>query len=144
MNNPSTMPPMMSSIPNQPSPYANYQYQGDVSGSLPAGSYRQSGLGIASLILSILIGIMLFAAICFAGFMEASTSGGMSDDSPFLVLIGLFVIAGMFGNFVGIVLAAVGLAQKNRAKTVSVIGLSLNIMCLLGVAALMVIGTVAE
>ncbi len=115
-----------------------------MSGSMPAGSYRQSGLGIASLILSILIGIMLFVAICVAGFMEASTSGGVSDDSPILVLIGLFVIAGMFGNFVGIVLAAVGLAQKNRAKTVSVIGLSLNIMCLLGVVALMVLGTVAD
>ncbi len=144
MNNPSTMPPMMSSIPDQPSPYANYQYQGELSESLLPGSHRQSGLGIASLILSILIGIMLFAAICVAGFMEAATPGGVSDDSPFLVLVGLFVLAGMFGNFVGIVLAAVGLAQKKSAKTVSVIGLSLNIMCLLGVAALMVIGTVAE
>ena len=144
MNNPSSMPPMMSSIPDQPSPYANYQYQGDMSESLPPCSYRQSGLGIASLILSILMGIMLFVAVCFAGFMEASTPGGMSDDSPFLVLIGLFVLVGMFGNFVGIVLAAVGLAQKNRAKTVSVIGLSLNIMCLLGVVALMVLGTVAD
>ncbi len=144
MNNPSTMPPMMSTIPSEPASYSSFHYQDDVSGSLPAGSYRQSGLGIASLILSILIGLMLFVAVCFAGFMEASTPGGMADESPFLVLIGLFILAGMFGNFVGIVLAAVGLAQKNRAKTVSVIGLSLNIMCLLGVAALMVIGTVAD
>ena len=143
MNNQSTTPPQMQSIPDQPSPYANYQYQGDMSGSLPADSYRQSGLGIASLILSILIGIMLFVAICVAGFMEASTPGGVSDDSPILVLVGLFVLAGMVGNLVGIVLAAVGLAQKDRAKIVSVIGLSLNIMCLLGVAALMVIGIMA-
>ena len=135
---------MMSSIPSEPESYSSFNYQSDVSESLPAGSYRQSGLGIASLILSILIGIMLFVAICFAGFMEAATPGGVSDDSPILVLIGLFVIAGMFGNLVGIVLAAVGLAQKNRAKAVSVIGLSLNIMCLLGVVALMVLGTVAE
>ena len=144
MNNPSTMPPMMSSIPSEPASYSSYNYQDDVSGSLTAGSFRQSGLGIASLILSILIGLMLFVAICFAGFMEASTPGGMADDSPFLVLIGLFVLAGMFGNFVGIVLAAVGLAQKDRAKSVSVIGLSLNVMCLLCVIFLMVLGTVAE
>lgn len=143
MNNPSTMPPLMSSIPNEPSPYASFQYQGAVSEPLPGGGIRQSGLGIASLILGILTAIMLFATICFAGYMEAATPGGMTDDSPILVLVGLFILAGMFGNFVGVILAAVGLAQKDRAKSVSVIGLCLNIMCLLGVVALMVLGTVA-
>lgn len=143
MNNPSTMPPMMSSIPSEPASYSSFQYQGDVRGSLQSGSFRQSGLGIASLILSILIGIMLFVTICFAGYMEAATPGGMTDDSPILVLVGLFILAGMFGNFVGVILAAVGLAQKDRAKSVSVIGLCFNVMCLLGVAALMVLGTVA-
>ena len=76
MNNPSPMPPLMTSIPNEHTPYANYQYAGDFNQCLPGESLKQSGLGIASLILCILIGIMLFAAICVAGFMEAATPGG--------------------------------------------------------------------
>lgn len=143
MNSPLPMPPQMTSIPNEPSPYASYQYQGDFNQPTPDESIKQSGLGIASLILGVLFAIMLFATICIAGYMEASTPGGMTDDSPVLVLVGLFILAGMFGNFVGVILAAVGLAQKKRAKSVSVIGLSLNVLCLLGVVALMVVGTVA-
>lgn len=102
---------------------------------------RQSGLGLTSLFMSLVIGLGMIAAVFYAGFLESTTPGGIDEESSVAIFVGLVILIGMLGNFIGIVLAAVGLAQRDRAKTAAVLGLSFNAVCLVGIIGLMILGT---
>ena len=68
----------------------------------------QSGLGIASLILSVISGVGLFFIVVVAGIIETSTPGGMDVNSAEAMLIGL----SLFG-FIFTALLALGLGAKS-------------------------------
>jgi hypothetical protein len=84
---------------------------------------KHSGLGIASFILSITSGIFLFLLFVVAGMMEASTRGGMSEDSPAAMLIRLFMFGFMFLALIALGLGIGGLFQSNRLKIFAVLGI---------------------
>ena len=54
---------------------------------------KQSGLGIASFILSILCGLLIFVMFIIAGVMEASSPGGIDERSAGAVVLGLIEAA---------------------------------------------------
>jgi hypothetical protein len=78
--------------------------------------------------------------IVVAGVMEATTPGGVDEQSPQVMLLGLVILAGMLAALVGAVLAIIGLTERNRYKAFPMVGLLFNGLILLGVIALMVIG----
>lgn len=101
---------------------------------------KHSRLGIVSFIMGLVIGLSEFAMIIIAGVLEITTPGGVDEQSPQVMLLGLVIIAGMLGALVGAVLGIIGLTERNRYKAFPVLGLAFNGLILLGVIALMVIG----
>jgi hypothetical protein len=105
-----------------------------------APAVKHSGLGIAALILSILIGTTEFVMIVVAAIIESASEGGMDEDSVGAIVLGLIVIGGCFLAFVGLILGVAGLFQKDRKKVFPVLGTAFNAMILLAVAGLIIIG----
>ena len=105
---------------------------------------RTSGLGIASFTLGILAGIATFALIGFAGYVELSTPGGMNEESPIAVIVGLGMFAIIGLCFIGGALGVAALFQSNRTRVFSILGIILNVMVVLGLVGLGVIGMAME
>jgi mannose/fructose/N-acetylgalactosamine-specific phosphotransferase system component IID len=101
---------------------------------------KHSGLGIASFIISLAMGICVFFLLVIAGIMEVSTPGGMDEESPAAVIIGLFIIAALIVTLIGIGFGIAGLIQKNRNKNFSILGVIFNTLITLGVIVIMTIG----
>lgn len=104
---------------------------------------KHSGLGIASFILSVAVGIFDFVLVAFAGLVEASTPGGMDEESVIAILIGIFILGGLAANLAGTGLGVAGLVQRDRRKVFSVLGLAFNVAIVFGIIGLMILGTMA-
>ena len=83
---------------------------------------KHSRLGIASFITSIVSGILIFLVIVIAGVMEASTPGGMDEESAGAVMVGLFLFAFLGAALVALGLGIGGLLQKERKKIFAILG----------------------
>lgn len=103
---------------------------------------KQSGLGIASFAIGLAAGVLEFLCIVGAGALEVSTPGGIDKNSPVVVMIGLAILAGFPVALFGIGLGIAGLFQR-RKKVFSVLGIVMNILVILGVALILVVGTMA-
>jgi hypothetical protein len=101
---------------------------------------RHSGLGIASFILSLVVGCFLFLLVVTAGVMEVSTPGGMDENSPLTVVLGLLIIGGMFAALVAFALGVAGLFQPSRAKVFAVLGAVFSALTIAGVGVVMIVG----
>jgi hypothetical protein len=105
---------------------------------------KHSGMGIASFLVSLVIGVGVFFIILIAGVVKATNPESLPDESIGTALIGLFVIACLFVNLIGIGLGIAGLVQKNRKRIFSVLGTIINGIVLLGVGSLILIGIMAK
>jgi hypothetical protein len=83
---------------------------------------KHSGLGIASFITSIISGIILFTLVGIAGFLQATTPGGLDENSAAAVIIGLLLFAFVGALLVALGLGIGGLVQKERKKIYAVLG----------------------
>jgi hypothetical protein len=101
---------------------------------------KHSGLGIASFIISIFLGIFDFFLVVIAGVVEATSPGGMDEKSAIAVVLGLLLFLGFGLSLVGIGLGIAGLIQKNRKKLFSVLGFIFNLAVVLVVLGIMVLG----
>ena len=88
---------------------------------------KHSGIGIASFMISIVSGLFLFLLVAIAGIIEATTPGGIDEESPVEIVLGLGIILGFGLNLVGIGLGIAGVIQKNRKRTFAVLGLVFNL-----------------
>ncbi len=104
---------------------------------------KHSGLGIASFIVSLMVGAVEFLVIMAAGIIEATTPGGMDEQSMAAIVVGLFILGGLMANMAGVGLGIAGLVQRDRKKVFSTLGLVFNGTAILGIVMLMVIGTMA-
>ncbi len=104
------------------------------------GLSKHSGLGIASFVVSLLMGASEFLLIMVAGILETATPGGLNEESLAAIFIGLLVIAGLFANLAGVGLGIAGLVQRDRKKVFSTLGVVFNGMIILGLVLLLIIG----
>ncbi len=105
---------------------------------------KHSGLGIASFVISLAMGVYFILVVFVAAVMEAATPGGMPETSPVLAIVGLFAFLGLFGCVVGIGLGIAGMFQKNRKRVFSILGLIINGLIVLGVLAAAIAGSLVE
>ncbi|MEJ2497014.1 MAG: hypothetical protein P8Y43_05990 [Sulfurovaceae bacterium] len=77
---------------------------------------KHSGIGIASFVISIVAGILIFIVLAIAGSIEASTPGGIDENSTEAVMIGLAIIGLLFLNVLSVGLGIGVLLQKERKK----------------------------
>ena len=108
-------------------------------GPLPAPK-RHSRRGIASFVLAAATGLFMFALVALAGIIEVSTPGGMDEESPAAIVIGLLFILGGCLCLAGLGLGVAGLFDGNRKRVFSVLGLTFNALTILGVLVLLVVG----
>ena len=102
-----------------------------------------SGLGIASFVVSIVAGILLFLVIAVVGLMELSTPGGLEEDSAEILLIGVLAIAGVGAALLGLGLGVAGLLQKGRDTTFAVLGSVFSFAGIMGMIFLVLLGLTA-
>lgn len=104
---------------------------------------KHSGLGIASFILSLVCGLMIFVLFVVAGVIEVSTPGGMDEESAAAIIIGLLIFLDFFILLVAIGLGIGGLIQKERKRLFAILGLVFSIGILFTTMLLMLIGLTA-
>ena len=101
---------------------------------------KHSGIGIASFIISIVNGLFLFLLTAIAGIIETTTPGGMNEESPTAIVVGLLLFLGLGLNLVGTGLGIAGVMQKNHKRIFAVLGLVFNLGVIILVIAIMTIG----
>ena len=106
----------------------------------PTAAPGQSGLGIASLILSIVSALAIFMLVVLAGVVESTTPGGMDENSTEAMLIGLFLVGFMGAALLGLGLGIGGLVQQNRNKTLAIVGTVLSAVTLVGSMSIILLG----
>ncbi len=101
---------------------------------------KHSGIGIASFIISTVVGLLAFLLIIVAGVMEASTPGGIDENSSSAVVVGLLIIGVLGIDVVALGLGIGGLMQKDRRKIFSVLGVVFSTTTVVGIILMIVIG----
>jgi len=99
-----------------------------------------SGLGIASLILGVLCGVGAFGLLVAAGVMESSTPGGMNEESPAAIVLGLALFAVMGLCLMGGLLGIFGVVQSQRKKVFAILGLAANGLVFFGLVGIILLG----
>jgi cytochrome b561 len=110
----------------------------------PQPVHKHSGMGIASFVISIVAGLIIFLLVVMAAVLTVRSGGQMNEESPEAVVIGCSMFAGMILYLIGVGLAIGGLCQRNRYKVFSVLGLIFNLAFLLGIVGLMIVGLIAS
>ena len=105
---------------------------------------KHSGLGIASFALSLLMSAGIFFIIMAAGVIETARPGGLDENSPAAVVIGLIVLAAGFANLVAMGLGIAGLFQKDRNKVFAILGTCFATLATILTAAVIVVGLMAS
>jgi len=96
---------------------------------------KHSGIGIASFITSIVVGILIFFVIVVSGVMAVS----MPSEGLFVV-VGLFVIALLIADIVALGLGIGGLCQKDRKKIFAILGTVFSSITVVGTIFLTILG----
>ena len=111
-----------------------------VDSSWQPGKRRHSGVGIASFITSIVSGLAIFGLVVAAGVMEATTPGGVDEESPAAIVLGLFLFAFCFTSFIAFGLGLGGCFHKNRKKVFAVLGTLISGLTLVGIVSIFILG----
>jgi hypothetical protein len=104
---------------------------------------KQSGFGIASFMIVMLVGSLEFAILVIAGIMEATEPGGIDEESPVVILLGVVMIGGLLLDIVGVALGIAGLTQRDRRKGFAVVGVVIGSLVFLGVLFILMVGLCA-
>lgn len=100
---------------------------------------KNSGIGIASFVLSILASVGFFIVFMVAGYLEVTTPGGMGEESGAALVVGLFIIGLLILELVALGLGIGGLLQKDCKRTLALLGTIFSgvaTICILGVIVL--------
>src|SRR5437868_3291478 len=113
-------------------------------GEFDRPALKHSGFGIASFIIGLVIGFLDLAIVGVAGVLAATKPGGLDEDSPVAMLLGLCIFALVFINLIGLGLGIAGLCQARRNKTFAFLGIAIGALTLVGMAALTIIGILSD
>ncbi|MSU77987.1 MAG: hypothetical protein EXS16_07810 [Gemmataceae bacterium] len=107
----------------------------------PAGPFRQSGLGITSLVISILVAIALVGTFVGITMMVVDQGGQQpNNNDPRMVTAGLMFLGGIGSALVGLILGILGSMQPNTSPICAILGIVFNSLILLGVGGMVCMG----
>lgn len=101
---------------------------------------KHSGFGIASFIIALAVGALEFILLVVAGILESTTPGGIDENSPIAMLLGLAMIGGILVDLLGIIFGIVGLCQRGRKKVFAILGVVIGCLVLVGFLLVMIAG----
>jgi hypothetical protein len=99
-----------------------------------------SALGVLSFAAVLVSGFALFVLFILAGILENSREGGIDENSPEAMVLGLALFAGLGGDLLGIGLGIGGLCQPGKSKLLSGLGVGFGVAILLGTFFLILLG----
>lgn len=117
-------------------PYPGIEFQAPV--PVPR---KHSMLGIASFIISVFVGILIFAVIV-VGVMETRVPGSMNEEAPAAAIAGCCILSFLVFDVIALALGIAGLFQQNCKKIFAILGTIFAGMAVLGTGLLMVIGLI--
>lgn len=97
-------------------------------------------MGIASFVLSIVMGVVLFLLVVVLGILEMSTPGGIDEESATSIILSLLVIASLFAELVALGLGVAGILQRRRKRIFAILGTIFSGSMFFVVIALAVVG----
>ncbi len=100
----------------------------------------QSGMGIASFLISIAAAVALVAVVGVAGVMEMDNPGRFDEESPEAAMVGLVFLGGLALELLAAGLGIGGLCSRNLKKVFATLGLAFSAITVVGLAGLLVIG----
>jgi hypothetical protein len=101
---------------------------------------KHSGLGIASFILSLLVGLLMFVAIGVVAVMATINQQDVADDSVEAIMLGMIIFGLLFVDFIALVLGIAGLCQTNRQRLFAGLGTFFSLAIVIMVGGLMLLG----
>lgn len=101
---------------------------------------KHSGIGIASFAMSLGILIVTFVLVVIAGVMEASTPGGINEESPAAIMLGLGIIGMVVLNVIAFGLGIGTMFQQDRKKLFGVLGMTFSALTIVGIISLIMFG----
>ena len=104
---------------------------------------KHSGLGIASLIISVFAGLASFGGLIALGMMEMSAPHSLDENSPELAIFGFAFLGMMFVTVAALGLGIGGLCQSQRHKLFPILGTVFSGTLLLLMLAIIAIGLIA-
>lgn len=106
----------------------------------PTIEMKHSGLGIASFVLSIVSMMLIFGLLIVAGVLEATTPGGMNEESVEAIVVGILLFAFIGTALVATGLGIAGLCQKQRKKIFAILGTIFSLVTVISTVALISFG----
>lgn len=96
---------------------------------------KHSGIGIASFVTSITVGILVFLTTVVSGIMVASAA-----SEEFFTIVGLLILALLSVDVVALGLGIGGLCQKDRKKIFAILGTVFSSVTVVGTIFLAILG----
>ncbi len=107
----------------------------------PPLEIKSSGLAKATFIIGTVVLVLWLILVVIAGVFSAS---GVKETDPRMMVLGLCMFAGVGVNILGAVLGFVALKMGANPKWMTVTGMVLNLIEILGIAALIMIGLIIK
>ena len=118
---------------------------GELYGDTPhTDAPKHSLLGVISFITVVVSGLVLFADICLAGYLEVTTPGGIDEESPITVVVGLVLIGMVLVNLLGGVLGFASFFESGKKKIFGILGFLFCGILVMGTIGLVVLGLVMQ
>ena len=105
---------------------------------------RESGLGIASFLIGLVAGALELGLIIVAVVLATSSHGGMNQQSPQAILLGLGILGGLALAVLGLLAGIVAMLDKRRSRRFAILGAFCSGMVLATVALLLIVGSAME
>jgi hypothetical protein len=100
---------------------------------------QQSGLGIASLVLSLIAGVMIGIPLVFAVALVAQNPN-LAEDDPTAIGLGCTMLVGVLLALLAGLLGLIGLFQPDRSRLCAILGVLFAGIEVFGIAGLFVLG----
>lgn len=105
---------------------------------------KHSGLGISSFVLSLVVGLATFALFTAGAVLQNATPGGVHEESPEAIVLGLLLMVTLAGCLVSFALGVAGLFQENRNRTFAILGTILSALTGIGSTFAVLLGLAAS
>jgi hypothetical protein len=101
---------------------------------------KHSGLGITAFILSLVTALVTAGLFGVASILESATPGGIDEESPAAITIGLLLVLSLASCVVSFALGIAGLVQANRNKSFAILGTIISALVGIGASLTILLG----
>ncbi len=102
-----------------------------------------SGVGITSFVISLAIGLAVFAVFVFVVIINI-VNGSIGDrEYPIAMILGMIIMFSGLGYVIGLILGIIGVLKKHRKRVFAVLGIIFNLLGLAVFGSVILIGLLA-